>query len=230
MPSFLFPIEQFKSQPKGSIAVTLSIHKDSDFLHSGLAFRDGDQISFLHLASYKSLRCEDLYQIAGDYVFFIYTNFSHLIKTDPHFFRRKALIAYLKAIYEKNKQTIPYSFLYKKVPFDKERKFNPELGQIGLTCSTFVMAALEDNGIFLCNKDSWPARHDDVEIRKRIISIYNEDPRVPKEHLAIMESELYCVRFRPEEVLCASGRFPVPCNFKDTVECSEKALSNIKNK
>lgn len=229
MPSFLFPIEQFKSQPKSSIAIVLCIHKTGDFHHSGFVFKDGDQISFIHLATYKSLRCEELSLVIKDYNFFIYTNFSYFIRTDPHFFRRKTFIAYLEAIYEKNKFTIPYSFLYKKVPFDKDRTFNPALGQIGLTCSTFVMAALEDNGIFLCNKESWPERDDDVEIRKRIISMYKEDPRVPPEHIAIMEEEITCVRFRPAEVLCASGKFPIPCDFQDTLECSDKVTSNLKD-
>ena len=227
MPIILFPIEQFRTLPKYSIAISACINKNSEFLHSGIVFNLMGKIHFLHLATHKYLQCDNYHEILNDYSFFIYTNFSHLIKTDPHFFRRKALIAYMQALFEKNKNTIPYSFLFKRTPFDKTKTYNPGFGQYGLTCSTFVMAVFESNGIHLCEKESWPKREDDIVIRDRIISIYKKDRRVPPEHISIMENEISCIRFRPEEVLCTSSKLPLPCTFKELRDCSHKVLANI---
>lgn len=223
----LFPIEQFRTLPKNSIAISVCLPKRGKFLHSGIVFNDKGNIFFIHLVTYRSLRCDNHDQILNDYTHFIYTNFAQLIKTDPHFFKRKSLIAYLHAIFEKNENTIPYSFLFKNTSFDQNLTIKLGEGEYGLTCSTFVMAVLESHGIFLCDKDSWPEREDDKEIRKRIIAIYKKDPRLPDPHIKIMESELSCVRYRPEEVLCSSGKYPLPSKFIEVIDCSKKVLSYI---
>jgi len=227
MVPIIFPIEQFRSLPKNSIALSVCIPKNGKFLHSGIVFNEKDNIFFIHLATYRSLRKDNLEQMLNNYTHFVYTNFAYLIKTDPHFFKRKSLIAYLQTVFDKNENTIPYSFLFKNTTFDTNKVVQLGKGEYGLTCSTFVIAVLESHGISLCLKDSWPEREDDKEIREKIISIYKEDPRVPEEHLAIMESELSCVRFRPEEVLCASGKYPIPCEFSEIQECSKKVLNYV---
>jgi hypothetical protein len=227
MPTILFPIEQFKYQPKNSIAVCMCIPKNSSWLHSGIIFNYNNKIGFIHLATHCFLKQDDFQQISDDYKLFIYTNFAHLIKSDPHFVRRKIIIANLQAIFEKEKYSIPYSFLYKNTTFDKDNYLQLAPGEHGLTCSTFVMAVLERNGYTLCKKETWPEREDDHLIREEIVSFFRKGNRIPEDHIKIMESELTCVRFRPEEVLCASAKYPLPCNYDEIQECSSKVKGYI---
>lgn len=222
MPTILFPIEQFRTLPKNSIAVSVCIPNGGRLLHSGIVFNLNNKVYFIHLASHCYLKCDDIQEILNNYKLFIYTNFSQLIKTDPHFIRRKVIIASLLAVFEKNYNTIPYSFLYKDSTFDHNNHLQLGKGENGLTCSTFIMAILKRNGYTLCQKDSWPEREDDRIIRQEIISEFRQGGRVPEDHIKIMETELTCVRFRPEEVLCSSAKYPLPSHFNEIYDCSEK--------
>lgn len=229
MPPDYFPIERFSQQPNNSIAITVCKPKRGSLLHCGIVFNYKNSLIFLHLASHRYLKLDGLQDILSDNENALYTNFAHLIKNDKHFFLRKSLIALMFAIMEKNKNTIPYSFLFKDTKFNQNNELILGKNEYGLTCSTFVLAVFERHSLTICNKESWPPREDDKIMQQQIIDLLSENPHIDKSHIEIMKKDIGCVRFRPEEVLSASSRFPLPCKFENAKEFSEVIRDHLQN-
>lgn len=96
-----------------------------------------------------------------------------------------------------------------------------------MNCSTFVIAVFEYNRIFLCKKETWPIREGDREVHEYLIDILSKNQYVKDTDIIRLKNDIGCVRFRPEEVLCASSKNPLPCEFAETTDCSKTVLEYV---
>jgi hypothetical protein len=97
-------------------------------------------------------------------------------------------------------------------------KFEPESGSFltekdrGLTCATFVLAIFATRGIPLLRTEEWPPRPDDEAWQRAVVEMLREGG-AEAEHIAAVEQEIGCARFRPEEVAAAGTSSELPASF-----------------
>lgn len=135
--------------------------------------------------------------------------------------------------YARKKRSIAYALRYEKGAFDPASgEFLTEYGH-GLTCATFVLALFASYGVQLVSGGEWIAGRDAAgaaedrawqELIVRFLREYLEkkrrqrgiDAREIEEleaHIAAVEGEIGCARFRPEEVAAAGTVATLPAGF-----------------
>ena len=135
--------------------------------------------------------------------------------------------------YARNKRSIAYALRYEKGAFDPASgEFLTEDGH-GLTCATFVLALFASYGVQLVSGGEWIAGRDAArvaedrvwqemivgELRSRLEKMRKWrgiDAREIEEleaHIAAVEGEIGCARFRPEEVAAAGTVSKLPAGF-----------------
>lgn len=118
--------------------------------------------------------------------------------------------------YVGQRRSIAYALRYAGGHFDEMTgEFLCEDG-LGLTCATFVMAIFATRGVDLLRRQEWVPRAEDVIWQKNIIELLKgaRDPRID-EHVAVVETEVGCTRFRPEEVAAAGVATSLPLGFRE---------------
>ncbi len=198
------------------------------FLYNGEA---GEESNILHLAFHHDLRRHEL----KDGYFWI--------DADIEDERKGALSGAIHKIWLKNQHSkIAYGMKY-----SHENKYfgldgsylGPSFGP-GLTCATFVLSALNDNGYPLVDFESWIVREDDEKFKEKILDalrgsldklIRKKSPTDQIENLerhieVFMETE-QCPRFRPGEIAAAGGQSNIPVKFVEAVSFAEKLIRSV---
>jgi hypothetical protein len=86
----------------------------------------------------------------------------------------------------------------------------------GLSCATFVLAFFEGLNLPLLVRSTWPTRATDRSRHERLVRSLRATKdkfNISEEHIAKVELEIGCVRYRPEEVAAACGIVPKPVPF-----------------
>lgn len=113
---------------------------------------------------------------------------------------------------------LPYGFRYATSLFDDGGSLQLGMGEVGLTCATFVLALYKSLGLELLDLASWHSRSEDQAFRERIIRDLEANKR--SEHAAVLRNEPQCARYRPTEVAGASVEQNRPVHFDSAVELS----------
>jgi hypothetical protein len=139
-----------------------------------------------------------------------------ILDIDP--LRAPDLVARLRLIGKHSHSSIPYGFS------DPRREWFNDLGAFnhqplgeGLTCSSFVLAALEDAGVSIADLDSWTDRPDDNEQRDQWIARYAERRQAWEGNLAAhfdaIATNRAGLRCRLMEMLGAASSPYFPADF-----------------
>lgn len=143
--------------------------------------------------------------------------------------RRAIQVATLcRKIWRSNDSVIPFAFSIPNDCFDTATgKILLGPTRLGLTCATFVIAVFRGVGIHLIEPDTWPARDDDVEWQRRIVQALRSRPGASDDHIEAIESEIGCVRFRPEEVAGAGMAIPPAADFATASANADQILHRL---
>jgi len=206
---WLQPTKALAGSTEPLVAVGLAVTDETaKQFHVGLIHKSAEaDAKILHLAWHHSL-CNDALPHEQHEFFWA--------RVDLPAERAEALAALCRRIMRRNAQEIGYGLLYKGGRFAPDGMVLLEGSEVGLTCATFVLAALKGGGIELLKLSSWPPRSEDRQWQRSIIALLRscreKDPkRVSAQHIASVEEEEGCVRYRPEEVTgaCSEDAFPV---------------------
>jgi hypothetical protein len=119
---------------------------------------------------------------------------------------------------------IPYSLFFKSTSFTDEGVLKLGDNELGLSCSTFVLAILEKAGVQLIKLDDWDVREEDKSAHSDLIVLLRKYQRgfsISTTHIENVEKEVGCVRYRPQEVAAAAILNPHPAKFEETAVLGE---------
>ncbi|EKZ9200066.1 hypothetical protein RFA42_000792 [Vibrio vulnificus] len=183
-----------------------------DIFHLGLFCKKDEDRCIIHLMDHMDLRRSSSFQ---------HYKYLKLSSIDDE--EAIHLVAAAEATYNSNKCGIPFG------PcgggsLDEANSFVGEGGD-GLTCSLFVLAFLEQQGINLIDKDTWPIREQDTAMQLELIgNLKIEHCRLPEdiELFEIQEARARAgvPRYRPEEVGASALIEQIPVAFQDIQERS----------
>lgn len=187
------------SEPTTCAAVGLI--KGSVGLHSGIVFRASDGSgAVVHLAWHCQLECGET------------SGWAHVVPDlDPV---DLIVVAAHCVTLRDARPEIPYGLAFETSLFDEDGKFVPGPGESGLTCATFVLAVFDWAGVRLLERRSWQERPEDVTIQQRLVGYLRRTANARPEHVAAVEAEVGCVRFRSEEAAAASAMKDRPATFE----------------
>ncbi len=165
--------------------------------HCGVLFEAEDAHRLLHLAFHHDLRNERWDGVGAQYNYWWFA-------TDLSPEAQAAVAAACELIVERYlhkvpAHRIPYGVLYRGASFDPGSGELDLCGANGLTCATFVFAMFASCGIRLVDIDVWPHRDEDARWHASVVSLLRTRGADP-EHVAAVETEPRCARYRPEEV------------------------------
>lgn len=130
--------------------------------------------------------------------------------------RAEAVAGHCRRIWKRVEEEglrIPYGLVYKGGKFSAQGRTQLAVGEIGLTCATFVLAVLATAGLKLLDLPTWEERDatriaEDNAWHAGIVALMKAtraDYEISDGHIAGVEQERGCSRFRPEEVAGACG-------------------------
>lgn len=144
--------------------------------------------------------------------------------------RARQVAAFCRRVYRANHSGIPYAFSQATDCFEQrtgEFIFGP--GRNGLTCASFVLCIFQSTGLPLINYETWPRMRDgDVQWQRSIIAQLKED-EASADHILRVESEIGCVRYRPEDVAGAGAAEKLPASFEEISPLAKEILAKLKN-
>jgi hypothetical protein len=115
---------------------------------------------------------------------------------------------------------VPYALRY-----NHNTRFSKITGElllgdgVGLTCSTFVLTVFESSKVTLVDLSAWPSRPEDETRHAHLLQMMRDGiphfaPPASSDHIQRVQSELPCVRVRPEEVAASAMAASLPANFE----------------
>lgn len=186
------PCSTTKSLVEKGCAIAVSYDQSRDQWHAGLAHVEADdRINFLHLAWHATLRSDEPYP--------------GLCWVDLALPRDRALsvAARCRQVWRQHAAGgLPYAFKYAETSFTGVGELRLGVAEHGLTCATFIMAIFASVGTPLLLPEEWPVRPEDSVWHARIIEALKQS--ASPEHVAVVEKEVGCARFRPTEVAACS--------------------------
>jgi hypothetical protein len=184
-----------------AVCAAVGLIKGDVGLHAGVVFRSSDgQGAVVHLAWHCKLECEPL------------SGWAHVVPDiDPV---DLVVIAAHCVTLRRARPNIPYGLAFETSTFDDDGKFVPGPGESGLTCATFVLAIFEWARVPLLERATWEPRSDDVAIQQTLVGYLKKTATARPEHIAAVEAEVGCVRFRSEEAAAASAMTGRPVAFE----------------
>jgi hypothetical protein len=185
-----------------------------DGFHTGLIFRDENrQPKIMHLAWHDKLRVKN---VSNGCVFV-----PILLPVE----RIEPVLALLRKLIRENATgKIPYGFGTPVNSFDKlNANYIADGDRLGLTCASFVLAAMDFAEVKLLEYDTWEGGLDSSrEFQDFMIQALEID--VSEEHLQILDAQVgaHAVRYCPEEVAASAmyGGEP-PMKQPETLKFSE---------
>ena len=134
--------------------------------------------------------------------------------------------AFFRAL-EEEMPHVPYGFGIDGECFHQDGTFiSPPVGQ-GLTCATFVVAALNAQGHKILDELTWPDREQDAVWQAHIIEMLEQHSDAPQEHINALKSLIGATRIRPEEVVASGVHQPWPTMFDDVSSLAEQVLLEL---
>ncbi len=188
---------------------------DGDFgPHVGISYRTNKVQRLLHLAFHFKLVDEPLKNTK--------LKTPLLVVPDPDIDEEELkLLASFCALRARRAQDIPYGFPYVAGTFASGTgAYLPGRGELGLTCSTFVLAMFEWAQIDLIVRSTWKARASDDGFHKKIIELL-EEKKASTDHVAALRKNVRCVRIRAEEVAASTATAGRPLSFVDAEAAGE---------
>lgn len=184
--------------------------------HSGILYclPDG-QSRVVHLAFHHDLRDEEAT---------LPFRWAHINLDEDN----KILLAYLVSRIKGSGTLIPYGFDASGICFD------PASGQLlpapsgkGLTCATFILAALRTYGYELVDALSWPERPEDQGWQQEMIEYLKGISSC--DHINALQGDVGASRFRPAEVVGAAvvDADMWPVNFSKASELAEQVIADL---
>lgn len=147
-----------------------------------------------------------------------------------HRLRVPAVAGYCRLLWEANgEDTIPYGIQFPDNAFDPVTGlwfFGPD--RFGLTCATFVLAALKAQGIELLQLDTWEYRDSDDIWKNKIIRWLENSGN--NRRAQFLRQEEQCFRYRPEEVAGASLERSLPVDFSTATTNGEILMAILANR
>jgi hypothetical protein len=126
-------------------------------------------------------------------------------------------------------QDLPYAFRYSTgAGVNKDGEVILGTG-LGLTCATLVMAVFDAARVPFVDLSDWVERPDDGPRCRKLLQLMTDGipgfaPPAEPEHVAEVEAELPCIRFRPEEAAAVGMADRRPASF-DQVERAGRWIS-----
>lgn len=125
------------------------------------------------------------------------------------------MAAFCRKVWRQNGRSLPYAFSAPNDCFDQETgRYLFGTGRLGLTCATFVIAVFQATGLSMIDLQSWPPRDEDAAWQRQMLRRLADHGAAP-EHLASVQKEVGCARFRPEEVGGAAAADAWPATFEE---------------
>lgn len=195
---------------------------DPPYSHCGILFRtEGETVHLLHLAFHHRLERQPS---AVDYEWV-------QLQLPP--LRLESVAALCELIWRQHQKgdEIPYALRFLRSQFAPTGALLLGTTEHGLTCATFILAVLRGASVELLTVDQWPPRPDDESQQRFVLQILDrwkdvaseqERPALGK-HIAAVQRESGCARFRPEEVVAAASFTSLPVPFADA-ETAGRAL------
>lgn len=142
-------------------------------------------------------------------------------------------------------RSIAYALRYETGSFDPASgEFLNATGH-GLTCATFVLAMFASYGVHLVCVEEWLACKNEVRAaedhvwQKKIVKSLRctleskrrrSDAREIEAHLAAVEGEIGCARFRPEEVAAAGTVAKLPAGFAHAEPVGREIVEKLRQR
>lgn len=179
----------------------------SDFTtHSGIIVKAKDgRIYLFHFAWHKTLRFET--NIPRNKSVYIGLN-GFDKKLDSRRLNTESFLNLCKEVFEKNKETILYGLALSKLTKFIGHKLETKEGTIGLTCSTFIMTFFKSYDKELIDINTWKKRKKEDEAWKKYMIIFMRKHGVDEAHIEEVGKEEIMFRFKPEEVVSSSLKYP----------------------
>lgn len=211
-------IHQFDQEIEDFAIAVRSINSEQN--HIGIIYRTANKsLNILHLAFHCDLRNE---HVSSKYFWII-------PKLDPieifHQAKAKVIKTKCRLIWERFQSNISYGIEY-GLRFDDE--LNLKGNSAGFTCATFVLAVFDTCGVRLLDENTWKFRNEDLDWQKKIVDILCQE-KASKKHIAKVQNEIGCARFRPEEV-AVSSFFDLPAKFEEIEPAGQRLDCFIKCK
>lgn len=185
-----------------------------DQRHVGLLYQDGlHSTRMCHLAWHHDLRDQ---AAPADY-FWVEVELDDLNKL--------VVIGFCLKVIEKNQRgQVPYGLTYLGDYFDRDTgHYQKRSAGDGLTCATFVMAIFDPLGLPILDVDTWQRRDGDAEWQNQIVAALQHGG-ASSEHIELVQNDIGCARFRPEEVAGSATDPDQPVPFDQAVSLGEELL------
>ena len=182
-------------------------------LHNG----DTGPTTLLHLAWHHDLRSE---APGAEYLW---------VQPSVHRARARSIAALCRLIWRRYSadRRMPYALRYDGDAFDATTGELLLKGSThGLTCATLLLAIFQTFGIRLLDCATWPPRAEDNEQQASYLQLLR-GTGAADDHCRAVQSEIGCVRFRPEEVVGAASGAVFPSSFDYAREAAREILSAL---
>jgi len=209
-PEWLRPANEVDKIDFPFVAVGIAAtNVDQKQLHVGLVHK-GSQCSaeLLHLAWHHCLRNESVLAASLPRIHWVG------LRLLPE--RAEALAALCRRIAKRNAQEIAYGLVYTGGTFAADGTVRLGDEEIGLTCATFVLAALKGGGVELLQLETWGKDCEDLNWQEQIVGQlqrYQEryPSRISEQHIANVKQQIGCTRYKPDQVTgaCSADNYPV---------------------
>jgi len=155
----------------------------------------------------------------------------------------------LRRKYVDERRRISYALRYTDGTFDPESGDFLTSDGIGLTCATFVLAVFASRKVFLIRGEEWLACRDEtravedgawhqyvVSNLRELIHDKRQRRAAPYEvaeleaHIAAVEGEMGCARFRPEEVAAAGIAAELPVGFAHAEPVGRRIVEKLRQR
>ncbi|WP_437942733.1 hypothetical protein [Sorangium sp. So ce341] len=203
------------------IAFAIGIPHSPEQRHIGILYKEESgsetRTRMIHLAWHHDVRSEEP---KDKYMW---------VQPSIHPTRARVLARLCKLLADKyrgRRPSIAYALRYEGGKFEpKSGNFLTETER-GLTCATFVLAVFATRGVPLLRAEEWPPRQDDEVWQRAVVEILRSTG-AEAEHVAAVEQEVGCARFRPEEVAAAGTSPDLPAPFGYASRVGEAIVARL---
>jgi|26BtaG_2_1085354.scaffolds.fasta_scaffold02617_4 hypothetical protein len=140
-----------------------------------------------------------------------------------------AMTTELRMIHLKSSNKMPYSIVNSgSVSFQNGNVItDPSVKGDGLTCATFVLCFLEQQGFQIIDRDTWIVTEEDSQWQADIVEMLKE--RLTPEYYAEQKESIgKVIRIRPEQIVGACGIFDYsPIEYKEACEVGIVVLEEL---
>jgi hypothetical protein len=191
--------------------LAILVMRTHDGLHTGILHRNRGHLYVLDQVWHKMLRSE---LIDRDYPCVIPSMEPEEINDLTAIYR----LIHTRKLQRGSWQELPYAFRY-PTGTGVNKYGEVILGEgVGLTCATLVVAVFEAARVPFVDLTGWVERPDDEPRFRKLLDLMRDGipgfaPPAEPEHIARVEAELPCIRFRPEEAAAAGMTDRRPVTF-----------------